>query len=437
MQGRGRDNIKLAQFCACAGHPPAEQGRNIQPVAVFQCQNQTPPGPIVNNRRPATRPNGRSMCAGITGDPPEGIGINRNTTGVANRPCDEGNFPPACRAQAAVFRGFIATSRARGGVNKLCRQATDKAHPPFHSPRKHAISPVTIRRAVILELFDHRTRRIRSDRIKKSLTTPELGADFMLARAADGVADRLADIKRSFKNVAIIGAGPFEVPGANTLHLDGALDLPGVRLTAEEAPELPAHTLDAVISGMTLHRVNDPVGVLTQMRLALRPDGLLLAALFGGQTLHELRTSFAEAEAAVEGGMSPRVAPMAEIRDLGGVLQRAGFALPVADVDRFTVEYQTPFHLMRDLRAMGEANMMTARRKTFTRRETMMKMAEVYAANFATDSGRVGATFEIVYLTGWSPDASQQKPLRPGSARTRLSDALGVPEFPAGEKAGK
>lgn len=288
-----------------------------------------------------------------------------------------------------------------------------------------------------MELFDHRIRSIRADRIKKSLTSPETGADFMLARAADGVADRMADIKRSFPRVAIMGAGPFDVPGADILRLDGALDLPGVRLTNEEAPDLSPGGFDAVISGMTLHRANDPVGLLTQMRLALKPDGLLIAALFGGQTLHELRASFAEAEAAVEGGMSPRVAPMAEIRDLGALLQRAGLALPVADVDRFTVEYQTPFHLMRDLRAMGETNMITARRKTFTRRETMLKMAEVYAANYATDSGRVAATFEIVYLTGWSPDASQQKPLRPGSARTRLSDALGVPEFPAGEKAGK
>ena len=259
----------------------------------------------------------------------------------------------------------------------------------------------------------------------------------MLARAADGIADRMADIKRNFQRVAIMGAGPFAVPGADILHLDGALDLPGLRLTDEERPDLAPGGFDAVISGMTLHRINDPVGLLTQMRLALRPDGLLIAALFGGQTLQELRASFAEAEAQVEGGLSPRVSPMAEIRDLGGLLQRAGLALPVADVDRFTVEYQSPFHLMRDLRAMGEANPLSARRKTFTRRETMLRMAEIYAASFGTDSGRVGATFEIVYLTGWSPDASQQQPLRPGSAKTRLADALGVPEFPAGDKAGR
>lgn len=287
-----------------------------------------------------------------------------------------------------------------------------------------------------MNLFDHRIRQLRSVRIKKSLTNPETGGDFMLARAADGIVDRMADIKRGFPRVAVLGAGPFAPQGSDVTHLDGALDLPGIRLTPEEEPDFAPGGFDAVISGMTLHRTNDPVGVLTQMRLALKPDGLMIAALFGGQTLQELRASFAEAETEIESGMSPRVAPMAEIRDLGALLQRAGFALPVADVDRFTVEYQTPFHLMRDLRAMGEANIMTARRKTFTRRDTMLRMAEIYAANYTMPSGRVGATFEIVYLTGWSPDASQQQPLRPGSAKTRLADALGVQEVSAGEKPG-
>ena len=288
-----------------------------------------------------------------------------------------------------------------------------------------------------MNLFDHRIRKLRSDRIKKSLTSDDVGGGFMLARAAHGIADRMADIKRSFPRVAVLGAGPFAPLGSKVTQLDGAIDLPGIRLTAEEEPDLAPGGFDAVISGMTLHRANDPVGLLTQMRLALKPDGLMIAALFGGQTLQELRASFAEAEAEIEGGISPRVAPMAEIRDLGALLQRAGFALPVADVDRFTVEYQTPFHLMRDLRAMGEANMMTARRKTFTRRETMLKMAEIYARNYTLPSGRIGATFEIVYLTGWSPDASQQQPLRPGSAKTRLADALGVQEISAGEKPGR
>lgn len=213
------------------------------------------------------------------------------------------------------------------------------------------------------------------------------------------------------------------------------------RLTPEETPDLSSEGapegLDLVVGGMTLHRANDPVGVLTQMRLALKPDGLMIAALFGGRTLHELRAAFAEAEAEVEGGVSPRVSPMGEIRDLGGLLQRAGFALPVADIDRVEVAYETPFHLMRDLRAMGEANAATGRRRNFTRRATMLRAAEIYRNAFARPDGRVTASFEIAFLTGWAPAETQPKPLRPGSAATRLADALGTTERPAGEKAGE
>ena len=264
------------------------------------------------------------------------------------------------------------------------------------------------------------------------------------------MADRLADVKRVFPRAAIVGAAGGAIAeaiagrpeAAETIQTESAADLanvvsrPGVatRITEEEAPALPSD-LDLVVGGLTLHRVNDPVGLLTQMRLALKPDGLALIATFGGRTLAELRASFAEAEAEVEGGVSPRVAPMGEIRDLGALLQRAGFALPVADVDRFEVLYATPFHLMRDLRAMGETNILTDRRMSFTRRATMMRMAEIYAASFPAPEGRVKATFEIVYLTGWSPDASQPRALRPGSAKTRLADALGSDEISLGDRA--
>lgn len=302
-----------------------------------------------------------------------------------------------------------------------------------------------------MELFDHQTRSIRAPRVKKLLPS----ADFLFARAAEGIADRIDDVKRDFPRAAIVGAGGGAFTEAlrgrlgreKLLQVESAPDL--AALAAARAPEaetlaapeedlpLEQGAYDAIIGGMTLHRVNDPVGLLTQMRLALKPDGLLLAAMFGGRTLHELRAAFAEAEAEVEGGVSPRVAPMGEVRDLGGLLQRAGFALPVADVDRFEVTYTTPFHLMRDLRAMGEANALTQRRKSFSRRATFMRMAEIYAANFSRPDGRVTATFEVVFLTGWSPDASQPQPLRPGSAKTSLADALGTVEKSAGEKAGK
>lgn len=293
-----------------------------------------------------------------------------------------------------------------------------------------------------MSLFDHNTRQHRAPRINKTLTD----ADFLFARVAEGIADRLEDVKRSFPRACVIAddqgcvaqALPRAKAGAEALAqvaAAGPLGAPGARISQPDEPDLSPGEYDLIINALTLHRVNDPVGVLTQMRLALKPDGLALAALFGGRSLHELRASFAEAEAEVEGGVSPRVAPMGEIRDLGALLQRAGLALPVADVDRIPVEYESAFHLMRDLRAMGEANPMAARRKTFTRRATMLRMAEVYAHHFASDSGRVMATFEIVYLTGWSPADNQQQPLRPGAARTRLADALGVPEVSAGEKA--
>lgn len=309
------------------------------------------------------------------------------------------------------------------------------------------------------ELFDHSARIMRAERVKTTLSR----ADFLLTRVGEGLADRLDDVKRDFPNAAVIGgAGVVAAAlrgraGTNRLiqieesqamadaaaHIAPEAD---IRISPPEEPDLSPGQLDLIVGAMTMHRLNDPVGMLTQIRLALKPDGLALVTLFGGQTLTELRASFAEAETEVEGGISPRVSPMGEVRDLGGLLQRAGLALPVADVDRFDVAYQTPFHLMRDLKDMGENNTLVHRRKSFTRRATMMRMAEIYAANYPasdyaganhTGEGRIKASFEIVYLTGWSPDASQQQPLRPGAAKARLADALGVSETSTGEKAGE
>lgn len=300
-----------------------------------------------------------------------------------------------------------------------------------------------------MKLFDHDARIIRGDRVNRSL--PE--ADFLLTRAAEGVADRLADTVRAFPRALIAGAGGgafaaaidgragtealVQTEAAAPLAARAAARAPATetRITPEEEPDLSPGGWDLIVSGMTLHRADDPVGALTRMRLALAPDGLLLAALFGGRTLHELRAALAEAEAEVEGGVSPRVAPMGEVRDLGALLQRAGLALPVADVDRIDVAYETPFHLMRDLRAMGEANVLAQRRRGFTRRATLMRAAEIYAENFSRPDGRVAASFEIVFLTGWAPAPDQPQPLRPGSARARLADALGAVETPLGEAA--
>ncbi len=205
----------------------------------------------------------------------------------------------------------------------------------------------------------------------------------------------------------------------------------------EEALPFAAATFDLVVSALSLQFVNDLPGVLVQIRRVLKPDGLLLAALAGGDTLTELRQSFAAAESEIEGGVSPRVAPFADVRDLGGLLQRAGFALPVTDVDRITVRYDHAFALMHDLRRMGATNALIDRRRTPLKRATLLRMAEIYAERFADADGRLRATFEIVWLLGWAPHPSQQQPLRPGSAQARLADALGTHEISTGEKAGE
>jgi SAM-dependent methyltransferase len=205
----------------------------------------------------------------------------------------------------------------------------------------------------------------------------------------------------------------------------------------EETLPFADGAFDLVVSALALQFVNDLPGVFVQIRRALKPDGLFLAALLGGETLTELRQSFAEAESEVEGGVSPRVVPFVDLRDLGALLQRAGFALPVADVDRLTVRYDSAFALMADLRRMGATNALNARRRTPLRRATLYRMAEIYARRFADPGGRVRATFEILWLSGWAPHPGQQQPLRPGTAKARLADALKTREISAGEKAGR
>ena len=242
---------------------------------------------------------------------------------------------------------------------------------------------------------------------------------FLQERVADGIEERLNEVNRRFTEVAVVTGWPEVWAGR----------VPGAQIVADdETLALTPGRHDLVIHALCLHWASDPVGQLVQAARALRPDGLLLATLFGGQTLQELRASLARAEAQVMGGLSPRVAPMGEIRDLGALLQRAGFALPVADSETVTVSYATPFDLMRDLRAMGEGNALAGRLRRPTRRAVLIKAARVYAETHTGPDGRIPATFEIITLTGWVPEASQQKPLRPGSAQSRLSDALSVPE---------
>ncbi|MEP9352413.1 methyltransferase domain-containing protein [Xanthobacter sp. KR7-65] len=272
---------------------------------------------------------------------------------------------------------------------------------------------------------------------------------FLLERAAEDLADRLAAVKRQFATALDLGTPTDAVRRALAGH--GTVErlfraapllagVPAPDLVAdEEAVPFGEGTLDLAVSALALQSVNDLPGVLAQLRRALRPDGLFLAAMLGGGSLGELRQSFAIAESETTGGISPRVAPFADVRDLGALLQRAGFALPVTDVDRVVVRYGSPFTLFADLRRMGGANPLVERRRVPLRRATLLRAAEVYAERFSDPDGKLRATFEIVFLSGWAPDPSQQKPLRPGSAKMRLADALGareVPLPPAGDEPG-
>jgi SAM-dependent methyltransferase len=271
------------------------------------------------------------------------------------------------------------------------------------------------------------------------------GATFLIDRVAADLADRLAAVLRRFELALDLGSPGEAVRDAllrsgSVGSVVAADTLPHGSpfvVADEEALPFGAGTLDLVVSALTLQVANDLPGVFVQIRRALKPDGLFLAALLGGETLTELRQAFAAAESEVEGGVSPRVAPFADLRELGALLQRAGFALPVTDVDRVTVRYASVFGLMQDLRRMGATNALIDRRRTPLRRATLMRMAEIYAQRFADDDGRIRATFEIVWLSGWAPHPNQQQPLKPGSAKARLADALGTREISTGEKPGQ
>lgn len=285
-------------------------------------------------------------------------------------------------------------------------------------------------------LFDQLLLRTR---LKRALRKGAV--DFLLERVADDFELRLEALARSFDTVADIGTfGPHaalkllasqrfkniirQAPLAEVLGTGAWQNIIGETSLVPFAPQ----SLDAVVSLLAFQWVDDLPGLLIQIKRALKADGLFIACLLGGQTLHELRDSFARAEIECEGGLSPRVSPFADLRDIGALMQRAGFALPVVDTETITVRYQTPLALFADLRAMGGTNVLIERRKTPLRRKTLLRALEIYAENYSDADGRIRATFECLWVSGWTPHESQQKPLQPGSAKARLADALNTKE---------
>ncbi len=292
-------------------------------------------------------------------------------------------------------------------------------------------------------LFDRRAWRLHRERAARRGCV-----DFLHVEIAERLVDRLDDVGRQFRTALDLGS--------HNGALSRALaDRPGIEhvVAAEPALAFLAQTaampvaadpellpfrdasFDLAVSALALHWVADLPGALIQLRRALQPDGLFLGAMLGGVTLAELRTAMIEAELAEEGGASPRVSPSADLGDAAALLLRAGFAMPVADADTITVTYPDAVALMRDLRAMGETNALSARRRTTLRRSTLARAVAVYSERFGLPDGRIPASFEILFLTGWAPAASQPKPLRPGSAAHRLADALGAVEMSAGDRA--
>jgi SAM-dependent methyltransferase len=271
--------------------------------------------------------------------------------------------------------------------------------------------------------------------------------NFLIGRAAEDLAERLRAVTRNFTFALDLGTPGGAMHAAlseskqvgtivtveplASLHRHGSLTV----AADEEALPFRDESFDLIVSALALHWINDLPGALLQIRRALKSDGLFLAVLAGGETLTELRQSLAAAESEIEGGLSPRVAPFVEVRAMGTLLQRAGFALPVTDVDRLTVRYRDLGGLFRDLRSMGATNALAERRGKPLRRATIARAAEIYAERFADTDGRLRATFDLLWVSGWAPHESQQQPLKPGSAKMRLADALGTEERSAGEQA--
>ena len=397
----GHDHAGAQQGCGGAVHPARGGRRKVAPVAMFERQNKFSAIVAIEQR-----------CAPLIPRSGEGeaiVAVHRarlfarqgRAAAIADQPGDEGRVAPAGGAEGKI--GFHL---------RAARQALRRVDQPEQCLHSNPRLPM-FRAMQTPPLLTDRTA------LHRNRARAERAALFLHDEVALEVQERLAEVNRAFTDAALI------TPFANLWSFAGAKLVPD-----EEVLDLQAGGHDLVVHALALHWANDPVGQLVQCRRALRPDGLFLGFLFGGQTLAELRACLAQAEAEVTGGLSPRVLPMAEIRDLGALLQRAGFALPVADSFTKTVTYADFGRLLHDLRAMGEGNALAARLRRPTGRAVFARAAALYAAHHSLPDGRLTATFEIIGLTGWAPHESQQKPLRPGSAVQSLADALATREMP-------
>ncbi len=314
---------------------------------------------------------------------------------------------------------------------------------PYYRRRHFRLTYLAVAAPDPLLVFDRTVLRRRRDRAAHGWEKQA----FLKREIAERLVERLDDVRRGFALALDLGCHGDEIATAlgerttvgkllrSDLGEAFARRAAGPAVVAdEEALPFAAASFDLVMSAMALHWVNDLPGTLIQIGRILKPDGLFLGAMLGGGTLWQLRQALAAAESEIEGGLSPRVSPFADLRDAAGLLQRAGFALPVADGETIDVEYESALALMRDLGAMGEGNLVLERRRGLARRATFLRAAEIYGERFAGPSGRVMASFEVLFLHGWAPHASQPKPLKPGSAALRLSEALGTAEYSAGEK---
>lgn len=285
-----------------------------------------------------------------------------------------------------------------------------------------------------IKIFDRKLLSLRRARAAKNWAD----FNFLFDEVADRMAERIGDVNRDFSHALDLGTRGGELLSRLTASTFTKTDITPEFLTntKDNAPlnaqvvdeeHLPFEegSFDLVTSNLNLHWVNDLPGCLIQIRRSLKPDSLFLASLWGGDTLKELRDALMTAEMEIEGGISPRISPFADVKDMGSLLQRAGFAMPVADVDTITVSYDNAFKLMKDLRGMGEANLVLNRRKTFTRRTTLMRAAEIYQEKYGKEDGRIPATFQIIFITGWSPGPDQPKPLKRGTAKTSLTEVFG------------